>query len=73
MLLGAFIVRITGQISPIEALKSINFDVMPFLFGMFVVGSALKKVAIFIIYLVTFFEKQNLQINWFYLFYLDSV
>jgi Na+/H+ antiporter NhaD/arsenite permease-like protein len=43
MLLGAFIVRITGQISPIEALKSINFDVMPFLFGMFVVGSALEE------------------------------
>jgi Na+/H+ antiporter NhaD/arsenite permease-like protein len=43
MLLGAFIVIITGQISPIEALKPINIDVILFLFGMFVVGSALEE------------------------------
>jgi len=43
MLFGALAVLITGQISPIDALKSINLDVMLFLFGMFVVGQALEE------------------------------
>ncbi len=43
MLFGALAVLITGQISPIDALKSINLDVMFFLFGMFVVGQALEE------------------------------
>lgn len=42
MLFGAIGVLITGQISPYDALKSINLDVMFFLFGMFVVGRALE-------------------------------
>ena len=42
MLLGAFTVLGTGQISPLDALKSINLEVMLFLFGMFVVGQALE-------------------------------
>ncbi len=42
MLFGAIIVLITGQISPIDALKSIDLDVMLFLFGMFVIGRALE-------------------------------
>jgi hypothetical protein len=36
MLLGALTVLLTGQISPVDALKAINPDVMLFLFGMFV-------------------------------------
>ena len=43
MLLGALAVLITGQISPLDALNSINPDVMLFLFGMFVVGKALEE------------------------------
>jgi len=43
MLLGAIAVLITGQISPAEALQSINVDVMLFLFGMFVVGAAMEE------------------------------
>ncbi len=42
MLLGAFGVLVTGQISPAEAGKSINIDVMLFLFGVFIVGRALE-------------------------------
>jgi Na+/H+ antiporter NhaD/arsenite permease-like protein len=43
MLLGALVVLCTGQISPVEALKAINLDVILFLFGMFVVGQALEE------------------------------
>ncbi|MBM4432874.1 MAG: anion transporter [Chloroflexi bacterium] len=43
MVLGAIGVLVTGQISPPEALKSINPDVMLFLFGVFVVGQALEE------------------------------
>lgn len=43
MLFGAVAVLLTGQISPIDALKSINLDVILFLFGMFVVGQALEE------------------------------
>ena len=42
MLLGAVIVLATVQISPLNALKAINLDVMFFLFGMFIVGEALE-------------------------------
>jgi Na+/H+ antiporter NhaD/arsenite permease-like protein len=43
MSLGAIAALLTGQISPLEALKAINLDVMLFLFGMFVVGEALES------------------------------
>lgn len=43
MLLGAIIVLITQQISIANALKSINLDVMMFLFSMFVIGVALEE------------------------------
>ncbi|MEM5797772.1 MAG: anion transporter [Candidatus Aenigmatarchaeota archaeon] len=43
MLFGAIVVLITGQISPIDALESINTDVMLFLFSMFVIGVALEE------------------------------
>lgn len=42
MLFGAIAVLITKQISLYDAIKSINYDVMLFLFGMFVVGRALE-------------------------------
>src|SRR3972149_6220348 len=43
MLLGAFGVLVTGQISPREAAAAINPDVMLFLFGVFVLGRALEE------------------------------
>lgn len=43
MLLGAIVVLATGQISPANALLSINLDVILFLFGMFIVGEALAE------------------------------
>jgi len=43
MLFGAIAVLLTKQISPLNALRAIDVDVMLFLFGMFVVGSALEK------------------------------
>jgi len=42
MLGGALTVLVTGFISPSDAVRSINPDVMLFLFGMFVVGQALE-------------------------------
>lgn len=42
MLLGAVAVLVTGQISPRDALRAIDLDVILFLFGMFVVGQALE-------------------------------
>jgi Na+/H+ antiporter NhaD/arsenite permease-like protein len=43
MILGALAVLLAGQISPAQAVKAINVDVMLFLFGMFVVGQALEE------------------------------
>jgi len=43
MLLGALGVLLSGQISPERALKSINADVMLFLFGVFIIGQALEE------------------------------
>ncbi len=43
MVIGATIVLITGQIFVIDAVLAINPDVMLFLFGMFVIGSAMEK------------------------------
>ena len=42
MLLGAITVLITGQIPIKSAVRSINIDVMLFLFGMFVIGYSLE-------------------------------
>lgn len=41
--LGALFVLLTGQISPLEALQAINWEVMFFLATMFVVGSAMEE------------------------------
>jgi Na+/H+ antiporter NhaD/arsenite permease-like protein len=43
MLLGALAVLLAGSISPSDALRAINLDVMLFLAGMFVVGVALEE------------------------------
>ena len=43
MLLGAAAVLLTVQISPMEALRAINLDVILFLFGVFVIGQALEE------------------------------
>jgi len=43
VLLGAVAVLVSGQISPLKALKAINLDVILFLFGTFVIGQALEE------------------------------
>lgn len=43
MLFGAIAVLITGQISIVDAVVSINLDVMAFLFCMFIIGVAMEK------------------------------
>lgn len=43
MSLGAASVVLAGEIDPLDAVRAINFDVMLFLFGMFVVGDALEE------------------------------
>lgn len=43
MLLGAFGVLVTGQISPAAAVRAVNLDVILFLFGVFIVGRALEE------------------------------
>jgi Na+/H+ antiporter NhaD/arsenite permease-like protein len=43
MLGGAIAVLVTCQISPLDALKSINLDVMLFLFGVFTIGQAMEE------------------------------
>jgi Na+/H+ antiporter NhaD/arsenite permease-like protein len=43
MLMGAMVVVLTGQISPADALRSINLDVMIFLAGMFIIGEAMYE------------------------------
>lgn len=43
MTLGAISVLLLGEISPQEALRAINIDVLLFLFGAFCVGEALNR------------------------------
>ncbi len=43
MLVGALAVLVTGSITPADAARSINLDVIFFLFGMFIVGEALVE------------------------------
>jgi Na+/H+ antiporter NhaD/arsenite permease-like protein len=43
MLAGAVVVLVTREISPGEALRAINIDVMLFLFGVFIIGQALEE------------------------------
>jgi Na+/H+ antiporter NhaD/arsenite permease-like protein len=43
MLGGAVIALVTREISPLDALKAINTDVMLFLFGVFIIGQAMEE------------------------------
>ena len=43
MLFGAVIVLLTGQISPTNALKSINLNIIFLLFSLFIIGVALEE------------------------------
>ncbi|MEM4265397.1 MAG: SLC13 family permease, partial [Thermoplasmata archaeon] len=43
MSIGALVVLLFGEISPLDAIASINIDVMLFLFGVFVIGEALSQ------------------------------
>jgi Na+/H+ antiporter NhaD/arsenite permease-like protein len=43
MLGGAIIVLVTREITPLDALKAINIDVMLFLFGVFIIGQAMEE------------------------------
>ncbi|MCL4343746.1 MAG: anion transporter [Nitrososphaerota archaeon] len=52
--IGAFLVLVFGQISPIEALKSINLDVIVYIIGMLIIGEALHESG-YLNYLLTRF------------------
>lgn len=69
MLLGAAAVLITGEISPIAAFHAINFDVIFFLFGMFIIGQALEDSG-YLSYLSYKFFKNAKSINHLLLFIL---
>lgn len=56
---GAIAVLLAGRISVPSAVNSINFDVILFLFGMFVVGEAWKTAGILHIYLIIFLNMQK--------------
>lgn len=43
MLAGAIVVLLLGEITPQEAIVSVNLDVMLFIFGVFVIGEALSQ------------------------------
>lgn len=43
MLAGAIVVLFLGEITPQEAIASINLDIMFFFFGVFVIGEALSQ------------------------------
>ena len=43
MTAGAVVVLLAGEITPVHAWDAINFDVLFFLFGMFIVGQALEE------------------------------
>lgn len=43
MLLGALAVLLTGQITPVDAARAINPDVMIFLAGMFIIGESMQE------------------------------
>jgi Na+/H+ antiporter NhaD/arsenite permease-like protein len=61
MLFGAVCVLLTGQISFYDAIKSINVDVMLFLFGMFVVGTALEESGYLAHLSYKFFKKAKTE------------
>ncbi len=62
MTLGALAVLLTGQISIPDAFKAINFDVIIFLFGMFIIGEALEESG-YLSYLAYHLFKKAKTIN----------
>lgn len=59
MLFGSLAVLITGQITLLDAFKSINLDVILFLFGMFVIGGALEESGYLAHLSYQFFKKAD--------------
>ena len=59
MLGGAITVLLTGQISPQKAFHAINFDVIFFLFGMFIIGQAIEDSGYLTHLCYKFFGKVN--------------
>jgi Na+/H+ antiporter NhaD/arsenite permease-like protein len=57
MLGGAVAVLLLGEIGPMDALSSINPDVMLFLFGMFVVGEAIHRSGALLPFSYTLFRR----------------
>lgn len=57
MLAGAAVVLFTGSISPYDAVFSIDWNVMVFLFGMFIVGEGLQKSRYLEFVTQRFFQK----------------
>jgi Na+/H+ antiporter NhaD/arsenite permease-like protein len=57
MLLGALVVLFTGQISPEDAARAINLDVMIFLGAMFVIGESLQESGYLLYLFNRFFGK----------------
>jgi Na+/H+ antiporter NhaD/arsenite permease-like protein len=72
MLFGALAALFTGQIAPIAALKSINIDVILFLFGMFVIGEALEESG-YLSHLTYRFFKKAKSTNTLIIFILLSI
>ncbi|MEM4268405.1 MAG: SLC13 family permease [Candidatus Woesearchaeota archaeon] len=63
MATGAIAVMLFGEITPKDALKSINMDVMLFLFGMFVLGRALEQSGLLQHYSYLFFKRASSMDN----------
>ncbi|MGE3063872.1 MAG: SLC13 family permease [bacterium] len=57
MCIGALLVLFTGSISPYDALKSINTEVMIFLFLMFVLGEVLEQSGFLYVFEYKLFSK----------------
>ena len=57
MLLGALVVLFTGQISPEDAARAINLDVMVFLGAMFVIGECMQESGYLLYLFNRFFGK----------------
>ncbi|OPY50971.1 MAG: Citrate transporter [Methanosaeta sp. PtaU1.Bin112] len=70
MALGALMVLFTGQISPEDALKAINLDVMIFLGAMFIIGESMQRSGYLLFLFNRLFSRaQNLnQLLFFILF-----
>ncbi|RPI02180.1 MAG: anion transporter [Ignavibacteriae bacterium] len=59
MALGAGTVLISGQITLPEAISAINFDVLIFLFGMFIIGEALEESGVLAHAVYNYFKRAH--------------